>query len=137
MKLTFFRYIFRITCTFLNSTCLLLAIFLRITFNQKGKRAFISPKTFFISVTFDFLFRKKRCSLKITSREFSTCLLLATFLKFIFNQRKTWLYFAQNFRFFISKTFNFLFRKKSYSLKIAVPEFQNYIEITFNFSKII
>ena len=46
-----------------------------------------------------------------------------------------WFYLARKIRFFISKHLIFLFRKKKYSLKIAVPEFQKYKEITFNFSK--
>ena len=38
---------------------------------------------------------------------------------------------AKNFRFFISNTFGFLFRKKVYSLKITVPEFSNFIKSTY------
>ena len=37
-------------------------------------------------------------------------------------QKKVWFYFAQSVRFFISKTFDFLFRKKRCSSKITVPE---------------
>ena len=42
------------------------------------------------------------------------------------SERKAWFYLAQNMRFFISKTFNFLLRKTRCSLKIAFPEFQKY-----------
>ena len=43
---------------------------------------------------------------------------------------------AQNIRLFILKTFYILFRRKRCYLKIAVPEFQKYKKITFNFNKI-
>ena len=39
---------------------------------------------------------------------------------------KAWFYLGQNFRFSVSKTLKYLFRKKSCSLKIAVPEFQKH-----------
>ena len=76
---------------------------------------------FFISKTLNFLFRKKRCCLKRAIPEFpifpkSTCLLLAIFLKFIFNQKGK--------RGFIwSKTFHFLFQKHSkfFSEKRVLP----------------
>ena len=82
----------------------------------------------FMSKTFDFLFRKKRFSLKIAVPKFfiflkSTCLLLAIFLKLILARKKGVVYLVQNFQLLISKTFKFLFRKKGCSSKIAVPEF--------------
>ena len=55
--------------SFLKSTCLLLAVFLKPVLNQKEKHGFIWAKTF------DFLFQ-------------SLFLLLAIFLKFIFNQKE-------------------------------------------------
>ena len=96
---------------------------------------FIWARTFdFLSKRFDFLFRKRRCSLtkivflnKKGGPEFSIflkslCLLLAIFVKFIFDQKGK----RGNFPFFISKTFAFLFRKKSCSLKIVAFEFQKH-----------
>ena len=65
-----FRYIFKITSTsntrfpvFFKPACLLIAIFLKFIFNQKENHYFIWLKTF------NFLFRRKRCSLKIAVLE--------------------------------------------------------------------
>ena len=99
-----FGYIFRITFTFNKvfnfpkSTCLLLAIFLKFIFNRKENRGFVWTKTF------DFLFRKKRCFLKITFSEFnSMCLLFAIFINFIFSQKEMRGFICpKTFDFFIS-----------------------------------
>ena len=58
---------------FLKSTHFLLAIILKFIFKKKEMRGFIWHNTFvfFISKTFDFLFRKRTCSLKIAVPKFS------------------------------------------------------------------
>ena len=57
----------------------------------------------------------------------STCLLLAIFLKFIFNQReKCGFIWPKTFNFLFQKHSNFYLEKKSCSLKVTVPEFQKY-----------
>ena len=43
------------------------------------------------------------------------------------SERKAWFYLAQNPRSFISKRFDFLFRKKRCSFKIAVPKFSVFL----------
>ena len=49
------------------------------------------------------------------------------------SKRKAWFYLAQSIQFFISKTFDFSFRKKRCSLKIAIPKFQKYKRCNFQF----
>ena len=50
------------------------------------------------------------------------------------SERKAWFSLAQNIQFFISKAFEYLFRKKRCSLQIAVPEFQTYKKKKFSIS---
>ena len=129
-----FRYIFRITFIsnkvfyFSQVNVFIVCHLSRIYLQSEKMGGLIWPKTF------DFLFHKhsvfcsekKRCSLKIAVPEFSSVFIACHFSKIhLQSERKAWLYLAQNFPFFISKTFEFLFRKKRCSLKIAVPEFQN------------
>ena len=67
-----FRYIFWIIFTSNKVFCFPEAIFLKFIFNQKENRGFIWPKLssfYFKNIRF-FLFRKKRCSLKIVVPEF-------------------------------------------------------------------
>ena len=57
----------------------------------------------------------------------STCLLLAIFLKFIFNQKeKRGFIWSKTFDFLFQKPSNFYSEKKSCSLEVAVLEFQKY-----------
>ena len=95
----------------------LLATLLNLIANQKEKRGtkacLAQNFRIFISKIFDFLFRKRVCSLKTAVHEFSifhqsTSLLLTIFLKFLFKQQEE--------RGFIKlKTFKFLFQKHSTS----------------------
>ena len=116
-------------CIFVKLTHILLVIFIKFIFNQKVKRGFIWPKMldFYVSNTFHFLFRKKQVFLGIRCswifyfsqiKVFIACHISKMYLQL---GRKAWFYLAQNYRFFILKRLDFLFRKKC-PLKIAVPE---------------
>ena len=94
-------------------------MFLKLIFNQKEKRDFIWPKTFYFLFEILSIFRseKRGITLKIAVPELfiflkSTCLLLRHLCKiYLESERKVLFYLVQNFRFFVSKTFEFLFRK--------------------------
>ena len=70
----------------------------------------------FLSFIFGYIFRITFTSNKVFNFPKSTCLLLAIFLKFIFNQK-------ENHGFVWTKTFDFSFRKKRCFLKITFSEF--------------
>ena len=129
------RYILRITFTsnkvFYFSQVSVIACHLpKIQLKLERKAWFYLAQNFrfFISKTFDILFRKKDVSWNNCSWIFYcfTFLLLAIFLKIIFNQK-------EKHGFIWSKTFNFLFIKhskiiqeKELFLEKAVPEFKKY-----------
>ena len=65
-----------------------------------------------------------------------TCLLLAIFIKFIFNQKeKRSFVWSKTFDFLFQKPSNFYSEKKSCSLKVDVLEFQKYRKNNFQFLK--
>ena len=115
---------------FVKLTHILLVIFTKFIFNQKVKRGFIWPKMldFYVSNTFHFLFRKKQVFLGIRCswifyfsqiKVFIACHISKMYLQL---GRKAWFYLAQNYRFFILKRLDFLFRKKC-PLKILFLKF--------------
>ena len=100
---------------FLNSTCSLLAIFLKFTFNQKEKRGLVWSKVFDILFQKHLIFYSEKdvipendysvpeFSFLFFANFFIACQLSKIYLQL---ERKESLYLAQNFRIFI-------FRKKS------------------------
>ena len=86
----------------------------------------------FLSFIFQYIFRKAFPSNKVFHFSQVNVFIACHLSKIdIQSERRVLFYFPQNIRFFVSKTSNFLFRKKRFSLKIAVPDFQKDKKITF------
>ena len=86
----------------------------------------------FLSFIFQYIFRKAFPSNKVFHFSQVNVFIACHLSKIdIQSERRALFYFPQNIRFFVSKTSNFLFRKKRFSLKIAVPDFQKDKKITF------
>ena len=86
----------------------------------------------FLSFFFQYIFRKAFPSNKVFHFSQVNVFVASHLSKIDFqSERRALFYFPQNIRFFVSKTSNSLFRKKRFSVKIAVPEFQKDKKITY------
>ena len=86
----------------------------------------------FLSFFFQYIFRKAFPSNKVFHFSQVNVFVASHLSKIDFqSERRALFYFPQNIRFFVSKTSNSLFRKKRFSLKIALPEFQKDKKITY------
>ena len=86
-------------------------------------------KLVFFPLSFDISSGKHLILTKFSLFLKPTCLLLGIFLKFIFDHKEKHGFIWHKTSFFVSKTSDFLFKKKRCSLKTALPEFSIFSEV--------